>query len=71
MQSTTTIQSSDPKTNILLDIEKFCRKNYFEMNKKQNRGIINLDYSDGIKDILREIIENHFGGIFPEVKKNK
>lgn len=48
----------------ILDIEKFCRDNWDRIKKKQaGNKPINFDYTDGIKDILREIIDYYFGGL--------
>lgn len=48
----------------IIDIEKFCRDNYEHIKNKQEKWKgINFDYSDGIKDILREILDTYFGGI--------
>ncbi len=46
----------------IIDIEKFCRDNLKNIKKKQDSNKpINLDYTDGIKNILQEIISTYFG----------
>lgn len=48
----------------IIDIEKFCRENWTHIKKKQaGNKPINKDYTDGVKDILRELIEDFFGGV--------
>jgi hypothetical protein len=41
----------------VIDIEKFCRENLKHWSDKKNG---NADYSDGIKDALREILTTFF-----------
>lgn len=48
----------------ILDVEKYCRENWMAIKEKQaGNKPINRDYTDGIKDILRDLIETYFGGI--------
>ena len=48
----------------IIDIEKFCRDNWENIKKKQKKEKnINLDYTDGIKDILRELLDSYFNGV--------
>ncbi len=47
----------------VLDVEKYCRDNYEHIRKRALMGNINQDYADGIKEILRDLIENYFGGL--------
>ncbi len=48
----------------IFNIEQFCRINWKYTKERQERETpINMDYTDGRKDALREIVEKYFGEI--------
>lgn len=48
----------------VLDVENYCREKWRIVKKLQKSNkAINLDYTDGAKDMLREVLDLYFGGI--------